>query len=146
MAGRTTIVADKCLRLFRNETPTPFAETWVSLFTTNPTDDHPTAHGAVGWGPGRVRVFPDSGSGSPYWTEPEDSSSEPATKRVIRNVGSLNWDSITLTTTPSTIVGIGIYDDETAGNLLEWDTITSKIVADGEDHSIGTAALEIEAE
>lgn len=143
MAGRTSLMSDKGLNLYRGQSASPPTEMWVGLFTTRPTADAPLAanHGGIEWGPARVRIYPDSGSGSPFWDAPQDES---ATVRVIKNGGSLVWLSITLTTSPSTVVAWGLFDASTGDNLLTWGDLTeSKVVADGEDHVIGTGDLSI---
>jgi|DEB0MinimDraft_6_1074348.scaffolds.fasta_scaffold00629_8 hypothetical protein len=135
-------MADKALNLYRAETATP-VETWVTLFTTNPTADHPTAHGAIEWGPGRVRVYPNSSLGSPHWSEPADFTNR---VRVIRNVGSVLWSNVALTVSPATVIGVGVFDAETNGNLLTWDEIDPHVVSDGESRTIGTAELLIKGD
>jgi hypothetical protein len=113
-------MADKALELYKGQNAEAVDQTWVSLFTTNPTVDHATSHGAVEWGPARIRVHPDSGSGSPSWSAIFDYSTE---KRAFDNVGSIIWSSISLTVSPSTIVGIGVFGAETGGDLLTWQPI-----------------------
>lgn len=143
MAGRTSVQADLGLNLYRGQVASPLTEMWISLFTTSPTADKPLAvdHGGIEWGPGRVRIYPDSGSGTPYWLPPEDESD---TLRFIRNAGSLIWLSVTLTTSPSTVLSWGLFDAETDGNLRTWGMLEeSVVVADGENHTIGTGDLKI---
>lgn len=141
MAGRTAFMADKALSLYKGLQASPASATWCGLFTTNPTADHPTAHGGVEWGPARVRVFPNSGAGSPYWSDPAD---EDSFIRYITNVGSVLWSSITLTTSPSTVRGVGVWDAQTSGRLLTWYQLVEEIiVADGEDRLFGSGTLKI---
>lgn len=141
MVGRTSLAADKDLNLLRAVAASPFDQTWVSLFTTNPTADHPTLHGAVEWGPPRIRVFPNSAAGSPHWSEPSDLT---AFVRYIGNVGSLVWSSITLSSSPGTVIGVGVFDSSTGGNLLTWNVLDQNVaVADGENHVFGTNDLKI---
>lgn len=129
-------MADKNLNLYRGMVASPPSQTWVSLFTTNPTADHPTAHGGVEWGPARVRVYPDSGSGFPYWGAPSDLS--PTVRQIVVQ-GSIGWSAITLTVTPSTVVGVGVFEAVSGGDLLDWWPLTTTVVvADGESHSFGT--------
>lgn len=133
MAGRTNVMADPALGLYKGLPAQPVDQMWVTLFTTNPTVDHGTSHGAVEWGPPRKRIFPDSGAGSPSWGAIFDYS---PTVRAIQNSGSISWLSITLTVSPSTMIGIGYFDAATGGNLLTWypiplaDRITK---SDGQD-------------
>lgn len=141
MAGRTSLMADKALNLYNGQTPTPPTETWVGLFTTAPTVDHPTAHLGVEWGAGRGRVYPNGDPGSPNWTLPTDFDSA---RRFIQNSGSIVFSSITLTTSPSTVVAFGVWDASAGGNLLTWDLLTSSVtVLDGEDRAFGTGDLKI---
>lgn len=138
-------MADRALRLYKAETPTPVGQTWVSLFTTNPTTDTPTSNGAVEWGPPRIRVFPNAGAGTPSWSEPQDSD-DPLVREIV-NVGSVQWATITLTVSPNSVIGVGVYDAATAGNLLTWAAITPLVpVADGESHVFGTGQLSIEGD
>jgi len=144
VAGRTSLMADKALNLYKGLSATPVSATWVTLFTTNPSSDHPTAHAAVEWGPPRVRVFPNSGAGSPHWGDPEDFTQQ---IRMIRNVGSISWGSITLTVSPSILVGVGVFDAASGGNLLTWDVISPvRTVTDGESHTIGTQDFKIKGD
>lgn len=141
MSGRTQLMADKALNLYKDLTPTSIPQTWVTLFTTSPTADHPTSHGAVEWGPSRIRVFPNSGAGSPFWSDPFDDT---VFIRAIQNSGSIIWNSITLTVSPSVVLSIGVFDAQTTGNLLTWDLLTDPItVTDGEDRTFGTGTLKI---
>lgn len=141
MAGRTTLMADKALNLYNGLAPTPPAETWVGIFISNPTVDHPTAHGGVEWGAGRVRVYPSSSALSPRWTEPADFDDQ---RRFIQNAGSIVYSSIALTTSPSTVLAFGVFDASVGGNLLTWDELqTSLEVANGEDRAFGTGDLKI---
>lgn len=136
-------MADKALNLYRALQATP-VDTYVSLFTTLPTADHPTAHGAVEWGPARVRVYPNSLAGSPYWSAPSELTDF---VRYIYNVGSISWSSVTLTTSPSTVLGAGVFDALTDGNLLTWYTLTEDvIVTDGANHTFGTADFKIKGD
>jgi len=146
MAGRTELMADKALNLYRGFSASPVVATYVTLFTTNPVRDHPTLHSAVEWGPARVLVYPTGLAGAPYWSAPEDDDPEQRI-RSISNVGSVLWSSITLTTSPSTIVGVGVFDALTSGNLLTWDVINpSVVVTDGESHTFGTRELKIKGD
>lgn len=120
MAGRTNVMADKALGLYKGVQAQPPTGTWVTLFTTNPVIDHATDHEAVEWGPARVRVYVDSGAGSPSWSAISDLT---PTVRQISNVGSIQWTSIVLDVSPSTIIGIGVFDAATGGNLLTWEEI-----------------------
>jgi hypothetical protein len=139
-------MSDKALGLYKGQGATPVAGTWVTLFTTNPTVDAPTSNGAVEWGPARVRVFTDSGAGSPSWSAISDLS---PTVRQISNVGSIQWSSLVLTVSPSTIVGVGVYDAATSGNLLTWQPIPEDEQfsrEDGESVVLKTGAVKITAE
>ena len=144
MAGRTSLVADRALKLYKGIDAASFSATWVSVFTTPPSADLPVAHGAFEWGPPRIRVFPDSGAGSPHWGDPVDDT---VFVRKISNVGSLQWLSITLTVSPSTVLSFGIFDAATGGNLLTWGTLdASLIVADAQDIVLATGTVQIKGE
>lgn len=143
MAGRTTLQADASLNRYRNIAAPAVAQTWATLFTSNPAVDAPDAatHLAVEWGPARVRIFPDSGSGSPYWSEPQSFSDQ---VRQIVNQGGVGWTAVTLTTSPALVVGFGIYDQQTDGNLLTWGVVTPGInVVTGGSYVLGTGQLKI---
>lgn len=144
MAGRTQITADRALELYKGTDAAGFSATWVDLFFTAPTADTATSNGSVAWGGGRRRVFPNSGAGSPYWSDPADDTSS---VRFIRNVGSLQWLSITVTGGSGIVVAFGIYDASTGGNLLTWGTLAEQVaVADGQDFVIGTGAMKIKGD
>lgn len=143
MAGRTNVMADKALGLYKGITAHPVSQMWVTLFTTNPSIDHGTSHAAVEWGPPRKRIFPDSGAGSPSWGAIFDYST---TVRAIQNSGSVSWTSIALTVSPSTMVGVGYFDAATGGSLLTWYPIPladqfTKL--DGQDVVIAPTGLKI---
>jgi hypothetical protein len=132
-------MADKNLNLYKGIAASPVSQTWLTLFTTNPTADHPTAHGAVEWGPPRVRVYPNSGAGFPHWGDPYDVTAQ---KRGIQVNGNVTWASIVLTVSPSTVLSAGIYDAASGGNLLDWYPLQSSVVVeDGESHTFATGSF-----
>jgi hypothetical protein len=47
---------------------------------------------------------------------------------------------------PATVIGVGVFDAETNGNLLTWDEIDPHVVSDGESRTIGTAELLIKGD
>jgi len=139
-------MADKSLNLYRGLAAVPPAGTWVTLFTTNPTQDHPTDHSAVEWGPPRVRVYPNTGAGAPFWSAPADLT---IFERSISNLGALQWLTIALTVSPSAMIGVGVFDAATGGNLLTWyplDAIDVFTRADGETVVFGTNTVSITAD
>jgi len=135
-------MADKALNLYNGLVAQPAVEMWLSLFTTSPTADHPTAHGGVEWGPARTQIFANGDVlGPPNWSVPSDLTS---TVRYIANEGSVQWINVTLTTSPSTVLAVGVWDASSGGNLLTWDTLeNSAIVTDAEDRVFGTNDLKI---
>lgn len=109
--------------LLRNTAYTPAATVYVELYTVAPTD----AGGGT----------PVSGSG--YARKAATFSA--ASGRAVTTSADITW-------TPSggnygTIVAIGIFDALTAGNLLAWDTVTNKVVNDGETYTLAAGQVTV---
>ena len=144
MAGRTQNTAALVLRLYKGEDASGFAATWVSLFTTNPVTDINGLLIATEWGPARNQIFGNSGLGAPFWSDPVAADSF---KQRISNVGSIQWNSITLSTSPNSVVGFGLWDAQVGGNLISWGPLDDPVpVADGQDFVLGSGVVKVEAD
>jgi hypothetical protein len=126
MAGAISDYLEDALmkHLFRN-TPYTAGQTWVALFTANPTD----AGGGTevsGGGYARQRVFQD-GSTAPFWTAPAESGEE----MQVKNNSAITFPQATAAW--GTVTGVGIFDASTAGNLLWWGALTSSKTVDIND-------------
>lgn len=142
MAGKGTYLEDGFLKWIKNAslTGTPFAGAtaptteYVALFTTNPTADDGT--GAVEPSTGsyaRVAITASSG-----WSSISGSGTSP---HQISNSGVVTFP--TPTGSWGTIIGVGIYDASSGGNLLYWNSITSQAIASGVVASFAIGALVI---
>ncbi len=108
--------------------------TYVGLFTTNPTSDVSTANGSTEVsGNAYARVAVTSSSG---WSAISTGS---GTIRQISNSGVITFP------TPSaswgTIIGVGVFDSLTTGQLLWWNSITSQVIGSGVIASFAIGAL-----
>lgn len=142
MSGMSAYMEDGILKYLKNAslTGTPFAGAtaptteYVALFTTNPTADDGT--GAVevsGSAYARVAITASSG-----WSAISGSGTSP---HQISNSGVVTFP--TPTGSWGTIIGIGIYDASSSGNLLYWNSITSQPIASGVVASFAIGALVI---
>jgi hypothetical protein len=133
MAGKSAYLEDKLLNWLKG---TAFATApttvYVALFTTNPTADDGTGVVEVA-GSNYARAAITTSSG---WSAISGSGVSP---HQISNSGVVTF------ATPSgswgTIIGIGLYDSLTVGNLLYWSTITSQAIASGVVASFAIGAL-----
>jgi hypothetical protein len=67
-------------------------------------------------------------------------------KKLIDNVGTVSWFAGTAESgwTQEIIVGIGIYDAATVGNLLYWEALDANItIAPLEELAFGTGAIKV---
>lgn len=137
MAGKTYHQSDRVLDLFLGQTVTGAPATYVNLFVTNPAGDNDAG---TEWSLSRVQVYQQSSQGSPYWSGPASEGN----KRYVDNSGTISWTTAVGYTANETVVGIGIWDAETAGNLLYWkDLSVSRTLAADEEIAFGTGALKV---
>jgi hypothetical protein len=147
MSGKTNPVSAAVLDLFRNSGISPYGSTWVTLFTTNPTSDGDGStygSGYVEWTAtgARVRVYNVSTS-DPHWTAPAVDSEFP-NRMEIHNSSVVGWTAVAGLTGSVTVKGIGIFDQETGGNLLYWDTLESeRLVSNGDTYQFLTGSLKV---
>jgi hypothetical protein len=131
MAGLTTPVEDNILNWMKGTTwpslgawgaaPTT---TYVGLFTTNPTSDAATSNGSTEVSVGSyARVAITSSSG---WSSISGGSTTPA---QISNADEVTFP--TATANWGAVVGIGVFDAATNGNLLWWGSISSQTINTG---------------
>lgn len=145
MAGLTNGATDNVLNWMKGTTwPTTAVgtspgwgaaptNTYIGLFTVNPTTDVSTANGSTevsGNNYGRATVA------SGAWTA---ISTGAGTIRQISNTGVITF------ATPSgswgTIIGVGVFDSLTTGQLLWWAVITGQAIGSGVVASFAIAAL-----
>lgn len=113
---------EKLCKLLSHKANVTAPDTYVALFTTIPTR---AAVGAVEPSTGgyaRIIINPNSGS-SPKWTAP---ASQPTKEWRFANDSAVEW---TAGADWGQIVGWGIYDALTAGNLVEFDFFTGEFMA-----------------
>jgi hypothetical protein len=131
MAGKSTYLSDKMLNWLKGTAfGTAPTTVYVALFTTNPTaDDGTSAVEVSGNNYSRVAITTSSGFSALSGTNP----------RQISNSGTVTFP------TPSgswgAVIGIGIYDASTAGNLLYWNSISSQTIGSGVVASFAASAL-----
>ena len=110
--------------------------TWVSLYTTDPTDADSGTE-VTGGSYARLRVYAQAG-GSPDWNT-----------AVVDGTGYLvdNSDVLTFTTATAswgTVTHFGIHDAVTAGNLLFHGALTaSKAVGSGDTFTFPAGDLDL---
>lgn len=111
MAGKTTTHEASVLNVLRATTLTAPANTYVGLYTANPTD---AGGGTEVTGGGYARAL--CGFAAPA-----------GTPRQVANAAD-----ILITMPAATVTGVGIFDASTAGNLLYWVSITSVVFSAGD--------------
>jgi len=139
VTGKTHYWSQKCLSLIGGASVTGVTATWVALLTVNPTGDGEAATDCPGLD--RTLVNTD-GSTAPYWSAVKSDGD----KKLIDNVGTVSWITETVLGgwTEEIIVGIGIYDAATVGNLLYWEALDTNIItAPDEEIAFGTGALKV---
>jgi len=140
MAGLTNQGTDNVLGLMKGTTwpstgcwgAAP-ANTYVGLFTTNPTSDACTTNGSVEVSGGAYARQAIASSG---WSAISTGS---GTVRQISNSGAVTFP--TPTANWGTVVGVGIFDASSGGNLLWWASITSQAINTGVVASFAAGAL-----
>lgn len=121
MAQITTYAADKLLDALLRDVAYASTHTYVALFTVAPT---------MPAGTGGTEV-----SGGSYVREQLDTNLSAAASESITTSGTLTWPSATADW--GTVVGIGIYDALTLGNLLAYGNLTaSQPVLNGNTYSM----------
>ena len=139
MTGKTHYWSQKCLSLIGGASVTGVTTTWIALLTANPTGDGEAATDCPGLT--RTQVY-TSGSTVPYWSAVKSEGD----KKLIDNVGTVSWFAGTAESgwTQEIIVGIGIYDAATVGNLLYWEALDANItIAPEEELAFGTGAIKV---
>lgn len=94
---------------------------YVALFTTLPDEDGTNGVEVNGAGYARVQHGPSDAT----WAAPVGGDG------VFSNVGSIQFGSPTANW--GTIVGFGLYDASTAGNLLIADTLSQSVIVSSGD-------------
>jgi hypothetical protein len=62
----------------------------------------------------------------------------------IHNSSVVGWTAVAGLTGSVTVKGIGIFDQETGGNLLYWDTLESeRLVSNGDTYQFLTGSLKV---
>ncbi len=110
--------------------PTAPTNTYVALFTANPTNAGGGTE-VTGGSYARVAVA-SSGWSALTGTSPT----------AISNSAQITFPAATASW--GTIIGWGLYDASTAGNLLFWNTTTSLAVASGQQPYIAASGLTID--
>jgi len=125
--AKTDYLEDAILNhVLRNTSYTSPTEVFVGLFTTLPSDD----------GTGGVEV-----SGGSYARQGAVTFGAPASG-VVANAGAITFP--TATASWGTVLGMGIWDLVSGGNLLYYGALaTSKVVDIGDQISFANAALTV---
>lgn len=117
---------------FASDTQLPLEDTFVSLFTTDPTDAG-TGTEVSGGSYARVQVNQD-GVTSPFWAD-------------VGSDGMENDSDVTFPTATAswgTVTHFGIHDAVTTGNLLFHGALSAnKTVGDGDTFKFATGDLDI---
>ncbi len=147
MAGLTKAAQDNILNLMKGTNwpagtggwgLTSPATTYVGLFTTNPTTDATVSYtGTEVSGGSYARVAVTSSSG---WS----AISTVGTLSQISNAGVITFPTPTVSW--GAVIGVGIFDAATTGNLLWWGSITSQSIGVGVVASFAIAALVLTCE
>ena len=142
MAGLTTPAQTNMLNLLKGTTwPTaagawqaPVTTYYVGLFTTNPTSDAATSNGSTevsGGGYARQPITASSG-----WSAIVSGS---GSSTQISNGAVITFPTPTVSF--GTVIGVGIFDASTTGNLWLWAAITSQVINVGVVASFAIGAL-----
>lgn len=128
MANISTYAADKLLDALLKNTAYTSTTTYVALYTTNPT---------MPAGSGGVEV-----SGGSYARVQLNTNLAAAASGSSATNADLTWT--TATANWGTVVGVGIFDASTVGNLLAAGALTaSKVVNSGDTFSIPSTDLTV---
>lgn len=136
MANSTAkTLADNVLGWMRGTTfPAAPANLYVGLFLTTPTAN--TGSGTEVSGSSYARQAVASSAWSTI------SQNADTIHDQISNSNAITFPAVT--TTGYTVVGVGIYDALTVGNLLFYIAVTSQAVAVGNQYSIASGSLVVE--
>jgi hypothetical protein len=129
------VMADKILNWIKGTTFTAApANLYVGLFTTAPTANVSSGTEVSGSSYARQAVA------SSGWSSIAQSAD--TIHDEISNSGAITFPAVT--TTGYTVVGVGIWDASTAGNLLYYQAVTSQAVAVGNQYQIAAGALKVQ--
>lgn len=139
MAGLSTQAQNNVLNLMKGTT-WPSTGCWgaapatvyVGLFTTNPTSDACTTNGSTEVSGGS---YARQSIASSAWS----SISTVGTSSQISNSNVITFP--TPTANWGTVIGVGIFDASSGGNLLWWNSITSQTINTGVVASFAVGAL-----
>jgi hypothetical protein len=133
MAGNLALYAEnKVLELLVGKTAFSTPTAYVGLFTTNPT--HEDGTGGVEASAGNYARKSTAGSD---WNAAADGSIDNVNDITFIECASSNW---------GTILGFGIWDAASAGNMIAWaDLDTSKEVTVGDTFKFAAGDLTITA-
>lgn len=142
MVGKTYYQSDRALDLILGQTVVGASTTYVGLFTTNPNGDGDLGSLQGGtWEEStldRVLVS-DDGTTQPYWS----GKSSESNKRIVSNVGTISWTTAS-SYVSETIVGVGIWDHISAGNLLYWEPLdSSRVVVANQELAFTTGNFKV---
>lgn len=136
MSAKTTYLENAIINhILRNTAFTSPTETWIALFTAVTDGEAGTVtEVSTGGGSlyGRVRIYKDQAAAdavsgtTPYWNAPSDGAVV-LERDAEWAVAGTNWGTIT---------HIGIYDAETAGNLLYYGTLAASKDIDVSDQFV----------
>jgi hypothetical protein len=133
MSGLTKAAQDNILNLMKGTAWPAGTGGWGGLFTTNPTTDVTVSYtGTEVTGGSYARVAVANASG---WS----AISTTGTASQISNAGVITFPTPTVSW--GTIIGVGIFDAATTGNLLWWNSITSQVIGIGVVASFAIGAL-----
>ena len=111
------------------------ANLYVGLFSTTPTANTGSGTEITGSSYARQAVA------STAWSA--ISQNADTIHDQITNSNAISFPAVT--TTGYTVVGVGIWDASTAGNLLFYQAVTSQAVAVGNQYVIASWALSVQA-
>jgi hypothetical protein len=146
MANSTTApVADAYLNYLKGQAlatayttfpANPLVTLWVGLYTTTPTTNANLAGTEVS-GSSYVRQTITCASGWSAISQNADTIHE-----QISNSAVITFPVVT--TTPYTVVGVGIFDAVTTGHSMHYQAVTSQAVSVGNQYQIAIGALIVE--
>lgn len=122
MASATNYLRDSIVRhVLRNEPYTSPQDVWLALFTS-PTDEEGAGTEVTGGGYARQTIT--------FSTTADD--------------GTLENNSLTFTDMPEvTVVGLGIFDDDTAGNMLYFANFSPVSVEVSDTYPVNAGTLSV---
>jgi hypothetical protein len=138
MAGKSIYQSDRVLSLLLGTTVTGSPSTYVNLFTVNPPG---AGLSGTEWSMSRVQVAQTDPGTGPYWSGAPESFGN---YRYISNQRTISWTTTAGYDDTQIIVGIGVWDAATGGNLLYWESFEiNKTLAVDEEIALGTGALKV---